>query len=246
MKQKPDRKCAVFFDADDTLFSLKEPTAVSYSRCLKKFGFSVSPERLGQQIAEIWPVMEPAYLRTASCRRTAAECELSFWYGFVKKVLLPFLSLADIRMIFPELYRNFSMPESKKLHTDIHNAARQLSDSGHPVGVITNHDARCLPSIFHYYPFIESSRIITAVESGLKKPSIQLFSEVKKQVWEPGFPRPVYVGNNPAVDCLPASLAGWQAICYDPGRKPGPNPVPRIRLISSGSELIAAVQEAGG
>ncbi|GEM_PF-3672236 len=181
---------AIFFDLDGTLLLLKEPVHLTYRR----FGAEVTEGK----VKSLWRNLEREYLRVAYNYETTPEIEKEFWINFATT-----LCNGD-KEIALKVYNYFGSGESRLLNQKLLNQFDREE-----LGVFTNNDKRSHQILKDLGVYDKFKWIITAGELGVKKPSLQVFSDLKELT---GFNDLTYVGNSLELDIEPAKKAGWKTI----------------------------------
>lgn len=220
----------LFFDADDTLYTLREHPGSSYVRLAASCGIALDESSIKQRVSDVWYSMEARYYRYPFGGYTSDEEEQSFWFYFVSRVLAPYCSAVMVRQVFPLIYHYFTSSESRILNADLAYAIDVLVEEGYRVGVLSNCDHRIVSIIASLLPSISPEDIYTAGRIGAKKPSVVPFDRMAARYGN----RLWYIGNTVSIDMIPACRAGWQGVLL----AKNPPPTEDIYWIQSGRDLL--------
>jgi putative hydrolase of the HAD superfamily len=214
-----ERRRAVFFDLDDTLYDQLEP----FRTALQVFGGEIGtlPEdalyrRFRHHSDELWEPYRAGRLplermRVERMRRALAD------FGFEADE-------ADCRR-FQEAYQEGQY--RIRLYPGAEACLAELEAAGCLLGVVTNgpgpHQARKLEAL-GIERFIPRTRWFISGEIGAAKPDPALFAHVNRMTGT----RPdrcVLVGDSPVNDVAGAAGAGWRAVWFNArGSAAGPRP----------------------
>jgi putative hydrolase of the HAD superfamily len=201
---------AVFFDADDTLITIKDSIGIHYLKVFNKYGFDYPISGLNIIIKNTWFNNRNKYLNAENDYQTSIEQEKDFWINFVKEVCQS-CNINYSNQLLEEVYFEFSKAETRNPMPDAINVLEYLKNNNYKIGIISNHDLRLKNvlselGLYEYFDYFFVSATL-----GYKKPSEKVFSKVleltnfnKDQI--------VYIGNSYDLDYLGAKNAGWKAL----------------------------------
>lgn len=201
---------SIFFDVDETVFSVQPSVAYYYQRVLNRFTLEASEEMLIKALYQSWIEIKPYYENSANGYQTFPIREREIWREFSRRVLLK-LSFDPKLEILDSLYEEFADGSTRivkegflELITALH--ARNIS-----TGLFTNNDSRIHSVLKGHNMTHLFSHVFTAADLGYKKPSPFAFKAIEAFT---GFssPQNLYVGNSIEHDYRGPTSAGWQAV----------------------------------
>ncbi len=231
----------VFFDADDTLFTVKGSIGQTYCRLLSEFNVTVAPEELDRRIPGIWASFAARYHNEADGFVTSAEQERQNWSYFVRLLLqsMRVEEQLNFDQFFEVIYLEFGRASSRDLYPDVLPTLLALKEQGYELGVISNNDQRVL-SVLEEFGLIEHFQHLYPTSLlGFKKPSPRCFEAALQRVGRFQPREFLYVGDNFNNDYRAAIAAGWQAIWLNRQSRPASDGVRQIRELGQIPELLS-------
>lgn len=201
----------VFFDADDTLFTLRESIGQSYSRLLAHSGISVPADSINARLREVWNEFKDFYLNTENEYKTDPDIERAVWFEFGRRLLGDLVPADTFDIHFEPVYQYYGKAESRTLRTGVSELLFALKQNNILTGVISNNDRRVVQVLSEMQLAAHFDHIFPSAEIGVKKPSPECFVRVQKYISLPAETL-LYVGDNPELDYHAARAAGWQSI----------------------------------
>lgn len=203
---------AVFFDAADTLFSIKGGVGYVYWSVAKKYGANSSPEKIEKAFGKAFKSAPPLTFSGM----TPAERKVSekgWWFRVVKNVFTEVGMFNNFEDYFDELFETFKtsawelFPETKEVLSTIKNR-------GFKLGIISNFDTRVydvctdLGIIDYFDNFVISS------EAGFAKPSSEIFNTALKKIGVSAT-QSLHIGDSLELDFHGARSVGINALLLD-------------------------------
>lgn len=227
---------AVFFDAADTLFYIKDGLGKTYAAPARKYGIEPSPDELKRAFSKYFPTAPPLAFREVSGEHRK-KLEKEWWYEVVRNVYEEIGMFDQFDNYFEDLFEHFRsgaweiFPETKSVLSD-------LKKRNYRLVVVSNFDSRVYDvcrelDILHYFDdFLISS------ETGYAKPSVEIF---KLALERNGVQANncVHIGDNYENDYVCPSSIGMNAVFLDRDNKIAEND---IRKISNLSELLGLLE----
>ena len=198
----------VFFDADDTLFTLRSSIGEIYREVAKPFGVDFDADHLNEIVLDVWLSVRPEYLNEHEDYRTSPEHEKEFWLSFVDKFIGKFSKDPELHLA---LYDEFAFARSRVLLDGVENCLDFLDKQGVKIGIISNNDDRITSVVDDMGLSHRFSHILPTTSLGYKKPSKNCYDLASQRVGvEPS--KLLYVGDNIELDYHGARGAGWTSI----------------------------------
>lgn len=224
----------VFFDADETIFHLRQSVGTFYSEAAQDFGLSIPAQALDQEVGPLWQEFEALFLNKENAYQSSIEREQELWNLFSRRLYQRVIEDVEEELI-QHVYEIFADPKTRVPAPGISNLLSLLRSQGIKTGVLSNNDQRIfrlvdglgLAPLFDY--------IFPSSFLGYKKPSSRCFEEAAQRCACPG-KRILYVGDNFLHDYQAAQLSGWQALWFNP-RQQEP-PAANVRSVTSHHEII--------
>jgi len=226
---------AVFFDAADTLFYIKEGIGKTYAAPARKYGVDPSPSDLKRSFSRYFPSAPPlAFGEVSDVKRK--ELEKRWWYDVVRNVYEDIGMFDEFDSYFEDLFEHFRtgaweiFPETKSVLSELRNKDLKLV-------IVSNFDSRVYDvcsnlGILHYFDdFIISS------EAGYAKPSAEIFKLALNRN-NISSEECVHIGDNFENDYLCPRSIGVNAIFLDRGKELDNNDVFTIHNLGQITELI--------
>ncbi|MCI5064628.1 HAD-IA family hydrolase [bacterium] len=240
----------VFFDADDTLYTVNGSVGELYAKHLRAHGYDVSADEINIAFPRAWAALSGSYENHEDAHRTSHERDEQVWFEYISLVMKE-LSLPRLpEEIFHAIYEQFGKAESRALQPFVQDMLPLLRQHGVTLGVLTNNDKRIHTLIPELGLRDHFSHIFCASDIGYKKPSRKVFEGIQQHVGA----RPeelLYIGDCPKNDVQGGLDAGWSVIWYNnEGIFPRAKHDDRIRTtiekvptIRCFSELVKALQQ---
>jgi len=226
---------AVFFDAADTLFYIKEGLGNTYAKPARKYGIDPDPQELRKAFGKYFPTATPLAFE-AKDKEELQSLEKKWWYDIVHKVYTDIGMFDEFDNYFNDLFEAFRttaweiFPETKEVLT-------RLKTSGYMIVVVSNFDSRVydvcrrIDILNHFDDFVISS------QSGYAKPSIEIFQlalERNKLLAE----ECVHIGDNYLNDYVCPTSIGMNAIFLDRDNEHPDKSIPKIQDLN---ELLSII-----
>ncbi|MGI9241173.1 MAG: HAD-IA family hydrolase [Verrucomicrobiales bacterium] len=206
---------ATVFDAAGTLFHLREPVGVGYSRVALRHGFALDPEAAEIAFRHAWKSM-PRFGTTSFGKRSGDQAEKAWWRELVSRVLEAASPGACARpdAYFEDLFTEYSKPELWRLFPEVIHTLEELSSRPLRLFVLSNFDSRLLPvldghGLLQYFEQIFYSGAIAHA-----KPSLEAFDHAVSRIGIPAASC-LHVGDDPLADWQGARSAGLQVFELD-------------------------------
>lgn len=226
---------AVFFDAADTLFYIREGLGKTYAEPARKYGIDPSPSELKKSFSKHFPSAPPlAFGRVSDTERK--DLEKQWWYDVVRNVYDDIGMFNEFDNYFEDLFEHFRkgaweiFPETEPVLTSLKNKELKLV-------VVSNFDSRVYDvcrnlGILNYFDdFIISS------EAGYAKPSAEIFQLALNRNYLDES-ECIHIGDNFENDYLCPRSIGMNAVFLDRENKLDNNEIFRIQNLKQITELI--------
>jgi FMN phosphatase YigB (HAD superfamily) len=234
-------KSVIVFDADDTIFLLRETLGRTYSRILATHGITCLPHAIDFHAPVLWSEMRRLYLAQDNLRVVTPTSEKEFWLEFESRLISNACAQEPTPECMEEIYTFYSLAESRMLREGFLELLEYLSHSSMLCAIATNNDVRIHPLLEDLEIATYFSFTLSAAEVGAKKPSQKFFDAIQSECKLPDEDI-IYIGNDIELDILPAMHRNWKAIMLLDGDRERPAPVPFIR---SFYELLALLESSG-
>jgi putative hydrolase of the HAD superfamily len=226
---------AVFFDAADTLFYIKDGLGYTYAEPAKKYGIDPDPQELRKAFGKYFPTAPPLAFEAGN-KEELQSLEKKWWYDVVHKVYTDLGMFDEFDNYFNDLFETFRttaweiFPETKEVLT-------RLKTRGYMIVVVSNFDSRVydvcrsMDILDHFDDFVISS------ESGCAKPSIEIFQlALQRNGLRPD--ECVHIGDNYMNDYVCPTSIGMNAIFLD---RENEHPDKSISKIKDLNELLTII-----
>lgn len=164
---------AVFFDAADTLFYIRDGIGHTYAAPARKYGADPSPDELKKAFSKHFPAAPPlAFNNVSDEERKILEKE--WWYDVVRNVYNEVGMFEHFDNYFEDLFEVFRS-SAWDIFPETETVLEGLKQNEFKLVVVSNFDSRVYDvcrdlNILHYFDdFIISS------EAGFAKPSVEIF-----------------------------------------------------------------------
>ena len=164
---------AIFFDAADTLFYIKEGLGNTYANTAKKYDIDPSPSELKNAFSKHFNQAPPLAFDTEDLT-LRKQLEKDWWYKVVKNVYAELGMFNKFDEYFDDLFEVFRK-DAWTLFPETIEVLSELKNKQYKLIVVSNFDSRVYDvcrslNIFNYFDdFIISS------EAGFAKPEIEIF-----------------------------------------------------------------------
>ena len=203
---------AVFFDAADTLFRVKEGVGNVYWGVAKKYGSNSTPVQIHSAFSKAFKSAPPmAFPGAGPHERRALEKE--WWYDVVEKVFQEVGMFERFDAYFDELFETFRS-RAWELFPETIEVLSSLRREGLTLGVISNFDSRIynvcadLGIADYFDDFVISSEV------GFAKPSPEIFSlALERNKVSPS--ESLHIGDSLNLDFCGAQAVGIRALLLD-------------------------------
>ncbi len=241
----------IFFDAAETLFTVRGSVGGQYALAARRFGAVCEPERLERAFRSLFlaaPAMAFPDDRDASGRGSGRskrksislhERELQWWKNVVRQICRQVGLVVPFDAYFEYLFQNFATSRCWDLYPETLAALKLLKLQGRSLGIISNFDSRlnALVDDLGLGPWI--SQVVHSSAVGAAKPDPKIFLEAcaragvkPQQAW--------HVGDSLTEDFEAARRAGLNAVLLDRnGKYPG-CAGPKVNRLSQLSSLLYA------
>ncbi|MCB0320124.1 MAG: HAD-IA family hydrolase [Bdellovibrionales bacterium] len=205
---------AVFFDADDTLYSVRESVGTQYHPHFKAHDVHVTIEEIDTVVPLAWQALTASYENREDNHITTHERDESIWREYVQNVLSHFSDKPVTESLYQSIYHEFAKPESRVLSPYVTELLHHLREKGYITGVLTNNDKRVHTLIeglglAHHFDFV-----FCASDLGYKKPAKEVFHRLAEKA-NCTASELLYIGDCPHNDIQGAFNAGCQALWYN-------------------------------
>lgn len=203
---------AVFFDAADTLFYIRDGLGNTYAEPAKKYGINPDPAELKKAFSKHFPTAPPLAFNAESAE-DLKHLEKQWWYEVVHNVYTDIGMFEDFDDYFHDLFETFRTSAWKVFPETVEVLSR-LKTRGYRIVVVSNFDSRVYDvcssmDILDYFDdFVISS------EAGYAKPSIEIFQmALQRNGLNPH--ECVHIGDNYMNDYVCPTSIGMNAIFLD-------------------------------
>jgi putative hydrolase of the HAD superfamily len=222
---------AVLFDAVGTLFELREPVGVCYSRAAAARGVTLSGARLEDAFARYLRAADPAPGAPGG-PEALPENERAWWRGVVRGTFRSAdatLRFPDFEALFADLWDHFGKPAAWRLREGVAAGLDSLASADLGIAIVSNFDHR-LPALLEGLGLLAKLECVVLPSScGARKPDPLPFRAALDALEVPAADC-VYVGNDPALDLDAARATGIAAV--------------DVEALDFGPELGATIQAA--
>jgi len=230
---------AVFFDAADTLFYIKEGLGKTYAAPARKYGVDPDPQDLKKAFSKHFSTAPPlAFADVSDNERKVLEKK--WWYEVVRKVYGDIGMFDDFDDYFNDLFEIFRT-SAWQIYPETKNVLNEIKSLGFTIIIISNFDSRVydvcksLSIIDHFDDFIISS------EAGYAKPDIEIYNiALSRNNLNPQ--QCVFIGDNYLNDYVAPTNIGMQALLLN---RDNENNKHSVEKISNLNELVTILQHNG-
>lgn len=230
---------AVFFDAADTLFFIKEGLGNTYAEPAKKYGINPDPQDLKKAFSKHFPTAPPLAFGNVSDEERKS-LEKKWWYEVVRKVYTDVGMFDDFDDYFNDLFEVFRKA-AWQIFPETKNVLNKIKSLGFTIIIVSNFDSRVydvcenLSIIDHFDDFIISS------EAGYAKPDIEIYNiALSRNNLNPH--QCVFIGDNYLNDYAAPTSIGMQALLLN---RDNENNKHSVEKISNLNELVTILQNNG-
>lgn len=203
---------AVFFDAADTLFYIKNGLGNTYAEPAKKYGTTPSPFDLKKAFSKHFPAAPPLAFGDVSDEKRKM-LEKKWWYEVVKNVYKDIGMFSEFDSYFEDLFEMFRK-DAWEIFPETHKVLTYLKNKNYRLVVVSNFDSRV-------YDVCKSLRIldyfddfVISSEAGYAKPDIEIFKlALKRNSLKPS--DCVHIGDNYLNDYVSPTKLGINAVHLD-------------------------------
>ncbi len=230
---------AIFFDAADTLFYIKEGLGKTYAAPARKYGIDPDPQELRNAFSKHFPSAPPlAFGGVSNSERKALEKE--WWYQVVIKVYNDVGMFDEFDNYFDDLFEVFRTT-AWKIFPETNQVLKEIRKHGYKVVVVSNFDSRVydvcgsLGIIEHFDDFIISS------ETGYAKPDPEIYKfALQRNNLKPE--QCIFIGDNYINDYSAPKNLGMNALLLNRENENGNHSAEKI---SDLNDLITLLQNNG-
>ncbi len=212
---------AVFFDADDTLYRVRESVGHHYAPILANHGLHFTQSEIDAVTPQAWKAIEEDYYNVKEHYHTSHERDSAIWRNYLEQVLFGldvYPSQSDFEALYSDIHSHFATEDSRELHDFVVDFLYELNQLSFTTGVLTNNDRR----IHKLIPDLGISEhldyVFCAGDLGCRKPSQEVFKEIAKRI-RVSPEKILYIGDSLDADYHGARNAGWQAVWYNRKKK---------------------------
>ena len=229
---------AVFFDAADTLFFIKEGLGNTYAAPAKKYGINPDPQYLKQAFSRHFTSAPPLAFGGVSDKERKS-LEKNWWYEVVKKVYIDIGMFSDFDNYFDDLFEVFRT-SAWQIYPETIDVLNNIKQLGYKTIVVSNFDSRVydvcenLGILEHFDDFIISS------EAGFAKPDHQIYNLALKNN-NLNAEDCVFIGDNYLNDYVAPVSIGMKALLLNRNNE---NKKHSVQKISDLNELVALIQNS--
>jgi len=208
----PIQTKAVFFDAADTLFHVKDGVGAQYGRLARKHGVEIDSELLQKKFNESFKAAPPLAFPGRG-NDEIKWLEREWWYHLIASVFSE-IDFPAFDLFFSEVYTLFEGTEGWSLFPETTEVLHYLKDAGYSLGIISNFDTRLYSvcdalEITHFFKTITVSSV-----EGVSKPSPDIFTRSLQRAglnaWET-----LFIGDSPYYDIEGARGVGMTPLLVD-------------------------------
>jgi putative hydrolase of the HAD superfamily len=230
---------AVFFDAADTLFFIREGIGNTYAAPARKYGIDPDPQELKKAFSIHFTSAPPLAFKDVSDNERKV-LEKKWWYEVVRNVYNDIGMFNEFDDYFDDLFEVFRT-SAWQIFPETINTLNEIKSMGFTIIVVSNFDSRVydvcdnLGIIDHFDDFIISS------EAGYAKPDVGIYNlALKKNNLNPE--ECVFIGDNYLNDYAVPTSIGMQAFLLN---RENENDEHSVEKISNLNELLEILQEDG-
>ena len=227
---------AVFFDAADTLFYIKDGLGNTYAEPAKKYGVDPDPGQLRKAFGKYFPAAPPLAFE-AETEEELKTLEKQWWYDVVHKVYSDIGMFDQFDDYFNDLFEVFRT-SAWEIFPETSEVLTRIKTRGYKIIVVSNFDSRVydvcrgMNILGHFDDFVISS------ESGYAKPSIEIFQlALERNKLIPA--ECVHIGDNYMNDFVCPTSIGMNAIFLDRENKHPDKSIARIKDLNELLRLIS-------
>ncbi len=191
------------FDAVGTLLAPRRPVAEVY----RDWG---AQHRIVRDLKELAPRVQQAIEREIWSSTGGATSEFQERRRWRRVVAFAFGSRRATSGLFRDLWNYFAEPAAWRIFPDVAECLQVLAERRVELAIASNFDSR-LPRLVRGFPELaQIERIFVSSDIGWRKPDRRFFATIARafptqsSVW--------MIGDQLAVDVLPAREFGWQAV----------------------------------
>ncbi|MGI9535401.1 MAG: HAD-IA family hydrolase [Thermodesulfobacteriota bacterium] len=217
---------AVFFDAADTLFYIKDGLGKTYADPARKYGADPTPEELKKAFSKYFPKAPPLAFETDD-HEERKILEKDWWYNVVRNVYTDVGMFKGFDEYFHDLFEIFRT-HAWEIFPETNNVLASLRSKKYKLVVVSNFDSRVYDvckqmGIYHYFDdFVISS------EAGYAKPSIEIFQlALKRNSLNPD--QCIHIGDDFINDYICPARIGINALYLDREDKNNDNGINKIK-----------------
>jgi len=231
---------AIFFDAADTLFFIKEGLGNTYAAPARKYGINPDPQELKKSFGVHFNSAPPlAFQKMSDEERKIAEKQ--WWYNVVYKVYMDVGMFEEFDSYFDDLFKVFGS-SAWQIYPETVSVLNKIREMGYKIVVVSNFDSRVyevctsLNIIDLFDDFIISS------ETGYAKPDPQIYmAALERNNLQPE--QCIFIGDNYLNDYLAPTGIGMQALLLN---REGENEKYDVDTIADLNELVELLSNNGG
>ena len=197
----------VVFDVVGTLVEPWPPVPQAYRDVARRHGIEREIEELRRGFAAAWRRQEALDAAARPAHATSRERERDRWRSIVFDV---FAHASASDAIFADLWEHFGRPESWRPLATGSELARSALAAGLEIALASNFDERLHAVAAAVEPLSWATHVFASSELGWRKPAPEFFRMIEGRL---GL-RPhelLLVGDDPQLDIVAASQAGWHA-----------------------------------
>ena len=231
---------AVFFDAADTLFYIKEGLGNTYAAPARRYGIDPDPQDLKKAFSRHFPSAPPLAFGDVSDKERKV-LEKNWWYEVVKKVYNDIGMFDEFENYFNDLFEVFRTT-AWQIFPETKSVLNEIKELGFTIIVVSNFDSRVydvcenLKIIDHFDDFIISS------EAGYAKPDIEIYNiALTRNNLNPS--ECIFIGDNYLNDYVAPTNIGMNALLLN---RENENEKHSVEKISNLNELLSILQNNGG
>jgi len=226
---------AVFFDAADTLFYIKDGLGNTYAEPAKKYGVNPDPAKLKKAFSKHFSSSPPLAFKAVN-NEELKVLEKEWWYNVVHMVYTDIGMFEKFDEYFNDLFETFRTT-AWKIFPETEEVLSELKSKDYKIVIVSNFDSRVYDvcrsmDILDYFDdFVISS------ESGCAKPSIEIFQlALQRNGLSPD--ECVHIGDNYVNDYVCPTSIGMNAVFLD---RENEHPDKSISKIKDLNELLTII-----
>jgi len=170
---------AIFFDAADTLFYIKDGLGNTYAEPAKKYGVNPDPDDLKKAFSKHFPSAPPLAFETKN-NEELKVLEKAWWYNVVHNVYSDIGMFEEFDDYFDDLFETFRTT-AWKIYPETKDVLSELKSREYKIVVVSNFDSRIYDVCRGMEILGQFDDFVISSESGYAKPSVEIFQLALKR-----------------------------------------------------------------